>query len=164
MTTNLKWKKNLFSNTYSIYSNDNLIGTLNNKSFSKSADGELNGKKYSFKTNGIFNQHTEIIDSTNNKVIGEITYSNWMTKATLAILDKTVNWKYDNIWNTKWSISNSSGIEIKYASSTTSGIIDSNTDDSLLLLSGLFVTNYYQQMTIAVLFVIFMPIWISTRN
>ncbi|MHB9142617.1 MAG: hypothetical protein ACYC25_12150 [Paludibacter sp.] len=161
MSTNLKWKRSLFSKTCNIYLNGRLTGKLVDKGFSKSAEGELNGVKYSFKTQGIFRQNTEITDVKRNMVIGEITYSNWMRKATLTGPDKNVIWKYDNTWNTRWSVSNSSGIEIKYRGSTTQGEIDSNTDDPLLLLSGLFVTTYYRQVALAVIIASFIPIWTS---
>jgi hypothetical protein len=164
MNNNLKWKKSLFSNTCDIYSNGQLVGNLKDKTFSNSAEGELNGVKYRFKTLGIFRQNTEIIDGENNKVIGEITYSNWMRKATLKIQDKKVVWKYDNSWNTRWSVTDSSGIIIKYRSSTTSGEIDTNTDDSLLLLSGLFVSNYFRQVALTVIIVIFIPIFASNQT
>ncbi len=111
-----------------------------------------------------FNQQTEIHDAINNKVIGNITYNGWMTKATLSILDKKINWKYDNLWNTKWSIFDSNGIDIKYSGSSLKGQIKSNTDDDLLLLSGLFVINYYWQITIIIIFVTFIPIWTSVLN
>ena len=159
MQTKIRWKKELFSNLYSIYSNGQQIGKLKDKTFFQTANGELNGKKYTFKTKGFFKQHTEIIDNLENKVIGEITYNNWMTKATISVANKTINWKYDNLWNTKWSIFNSEGIKIQYSGSSTSGQIDSNIDDALLLLSGLYVTNYYWQMTVVVLVAVFVPIW-----
>ena len=164
MQTNLRWKKGLFSSSYDIYLNDKQIGKLKNNTFSQTADGELNGKKYTFKTEGFFNQHTEIIDNLENKVIGKITYNNWMTKATIIVNTKIINWKYDNLWNTEWSIFNYEGINIKYSGSSTNGQIYSNVDDELLLLSGLFVTNYYWQMTIAVLVAVFVPIWMTSLN
>jgi hypothetical protein len=110
--------------------------------------------KYAFKTKGIFKQHTQILDNQSNNMIGEIAYNNWMTKATLSIQNKKTYWKYENIWNTKWSIFNSEGIQINYSGSSGSGKIESNTKDDLLLLSGLFVINYYWQMTIAILIVV----------
>ncbi|MBN2812612.1 MAG: hypothetical protein JXQ80_00975 [Bacteroidales bacterium] len=161
MQTKLTWKKNFFSNLYNIYANGQQIGNLKDKSFSQISNGEFNGKKYTFKTKGFFKQHTEIIDHVENSVIGEIIYNNWMTKATISIDKKSVNWKYDNVWNTKWSIFNSEGINIQYTGSSSKGQIDSNTDDALLLLSGLFVTNYYWQMTIAVLVAVFVPLWVT---
>lgn len=159
MQTNLKWKKGIFSNTYRIYSQNQIIGKLKSNSFSQITKGELNGKKYTFTTKGFFKQQTEIRDSINNKVIGNITYNGWMTKATLSILDKKINWKYDNLWNTKWSIFDSNGIEIKYSGSSSKGEINSNTDDDLLLLSGLFITNYYWQIAIIIIIAASIPIW-----
>jgi len=87
-----------------------------------------------------------------------------MTKALILANNETICWQYDNLWNTKWSIFNSEGGIIKYSGSSTSGQIDSNIDDELLLLSGLFVVNYYWQMTIAVLVAVFVPVWITILN
>jgi len=158
METNLKWKKGFFSNVYQIYSNGQQIGELKDKSFSQVANGVFNGQKYTFKTKGFFKQHTVIIDSIEGKVIGEITYNTWMTKATISVNDKKFNWRYDNLWNTRWRIYDSAGVNIKYAGSSTSGQIESNIDAALLFLCGLLVTNYYWQMTIAVLVAVLVPI------
>jgi hypothetical protein len=159
MKTILTWKKGIFSYTYNIYSEGNLIGKMKNNCFSQSADGELNGMKYTFKTSGFFKHHTQILDNQTNNIIGEITYNNWMTKATLSIQNKKTYWKYENIWNTRWSIFNPEGIQINYSGCSTSGKIESSAEDDLLLLSGLYVTNYYWQMTVAILVVAFVPIW-----
>lgn len=161
MHTNLRWEKGLFSKTYSIYTNNQLVGKLTDKIFSQSASGEMNGKEYTFRTKGLFKQHTEILDNKENRVIGEITYNSWMTKATLSVLGKMINWKYDNIWNTKWSIFDSEEININYTGSSMKGNIDSSTDDALLLLCGLFVTNYYWQWTAVILVAVFIPIWVT---
>ena len=161
MKTTLRWKKNVFSKTYNIYSNDKLIGKLRDKSFSQSTDGVLNGENYSFNTRGFFEKNTTIVNKKDNKVIGKISYNNWMTKATIKTAKKRSGWKYDNLWNTKWSIYDSDGMQIKYAGSSTGGLINSNTEDALLLLSGLYVTNYYRQVTTAVIIVVFIPIWMS---
>ena len=161
MQTNLTWKKGVFSNVYKIYSDGKQIGNLKDKSFSQSGIGVLDNKEFLFQTKGLFEQKTQIIDTAENKMVGEINYNNWMTKATITINDKTINWKYDNLWNTKWSIFDSEGISIKYSGSLTNGQINSNIDDYLLLLSGLFVTNYYWQWTIAVLVAVFIPLWAS---
>jgi len=164
MQTKLRWKKHLFSNLYTIYSDGQQIGILKDKTFSQTANGLLNGKAYTFKTTGFFRQRTEIINSLENKLIGVITYNNWMTKALIFANNETINWQYDNLWNTKWSIFSSEGGIIKYSGSSTSGQIDSNIDDELLLLSGLFVVNYYWQMTIAVLVAVFVPVWLTIMN
>ena len=164
MKNYLRWKKPFFSDSYSIYSANQIVGILKDKTFSHSATGKLKGKEYTFKTIGIFKQTTKIIDNSENKVIGTIDYSNWMTKATLSISGKSIFWKYDNCWNTRWSIHNNKDIEIKYAGSSSGGTIECNYDDPLLILCGLFVTNYYWQVSMAVMVAIFVPILTATLN
>lgn len=161
MKTVLTWKKGIFSNTYNIYNGDQLIGKFRNNWFSQSADGELNGVKYTFKTRGFFKQHTQIIEDRTGNIIGEINYSTWRTKATLSINDKESGWKYDNIWNTRWSIFNSEGLQINYCGSSTRGTIESNSENDLLLLGGLFVTNYYWQTAVVLIIIFCIPVWTS---
>jgi hypothetical protein len=161
MHSKIHWKKRPFTNSYSIYSNNHLVGKLNERTFSQTANGEIEDLKYLFKTSGFIKQHTKIIDRSQNKIIGEISFGPWMTKATLSVNSKNYYWRYDNFFNTKWRIFNAEGAEIKYTGSSTGGQIDSNTDDPILLLSGLFVKNYYLGMTIVALIAVFIPIWIT---
>jgi hypothetical protein len=147
-----------------MFSNGRQIGTLKDKTFSQTSICNIEGKEYIFKTKGFFKQNTEIIDSSINRTIGEITYSNWMTKATITIGDRILDWKYDNIWNTKWSVFDNKGTEIKYSGSSTKGVIESNSGDKLMMISGLFVTNYYWQLTIAFIVVILIPIWTNLND
>jgi len=107
---------------------------------------------------GFFKQRVYIIGHANNSKVGEITFHNWKTEASLSIHDKVYKWKKDNIWNTKWRISGPEGDEIQYKGSFTSGTIHRNTDDDLLLLSGLYVKNYYLQVAIAIFIAVFIPI------
>lgn len=137
---------------------------LENSTFSRKSTGQIDGQKYIFITKGFFTQNTDIIDAQTNKKVGEITYNNWMTKATITTNEQLINWKYDNIWNTRWSLFSSDGIEIKCSGSSLSGKMESNTEDALHLLCGLFVTNYYWQTSIAIMLAAFVPIWISVIN
>jgi len=164
MNTNLKWEKSFLSSVYRIFSNGRLIGNLDLRAFSNTDIGILNGEKYFFRARGFLSRYTEIVDAKDYNVIGKIIYSSWRSKATLTTLNNTANWKYDNMWHSRWSISSSSGNEIKYAGSSSRGKIDSNTDDALLLLSGLFVTNYYRQTSVAVVVAIFIPILASMHH
>ena len=158
MQLNYNWKKGIFSESYQIFNNETQVGSLSNKCFSQTAHGELNEEKYTFKTCGVFKQHTQIIENNENKIVGEITYNNWMSKATININGQQFDLKYDNIWNTKWSISGLNETQISYNSTSCTGQIQSNTDNELLVLSGLFVANYYLQMTLVVLLIVFIPI------
>ncbi|SKB78359.1 hypothetical protein SAMN05660903_02525 [Salegentibacter salinarum] len=51
-------------------------------------------------------------------------YNNWYFKATITVNNKMFNWKYENIWNTKWRIFNSEKINIEYAGSSSRGEIE----------------------------------------
>ncbi len=164
MITNLSWKKNIFSSTYSIYSNGDLVGKMKDKTFSNTAEGILFGKKINFNTKGFFGQSSVIVDEDENKIIGKITYNNWKTKATLQIPKKLLKFEYDNIWNTRCSIFDSSGLMIKYSISSNKGTISANTEDASIILGGLFITNYYRQKYIAVIIATQIPIWAAILN
>lgn len=158
--TILYWKKRFFSQTYEIYSSISLIGMLNNKTWSNSADGSINGKKYLFKTQGFFKQSTQIIDVDNGAVVGNISYNSWMTKAMIEHSGIIAFWKYDNFWNTKWSIVGQDGTEIYYEGSSTKGQIFFEKQNDLLALTGLYITNYYWQLMI-ILFAALIPLWVT---
>jgi len=158
MQNKYHWKKGIFSDTYRVYSHNQQTGELRNRTFSQSADGEINGKRYTFRTKGFFKQHTEIIDHSDHSVVGEITYNSWMTKAFVILNGRKYTWKYQNIWNTRWSIFGNGNVDITYKGTSTGGQIEAATDDDLLLLTGLYVTNYYWQATLLVLVAVFVPI------
>lgn len=153
MKNNLTWSKGFFSSLNQIYSNGKQLGSLNDKPFSRTIKGTFNGKEYLFRNSGFFNQYTEIVDCSDNKAIGRIEYHSWRRKATVSVNGKRYNWKYDNLWNSQWSLSNSDGISIRFNSSPTKGQIDANTDDGLLVLSGLFIKNHYLQTVFIVILV-----------
>ncbi|MBE9468033.1 MAG: hypothetical protein IMY72_06890 [Bacteroidetes bacterium] len=155
MQKKLKWKKTFFSNLYTIYDNGKQIGELTDSLFSQTSNGKLNGKKYAFQIKSFFKQNVEIIDSVENKVVGKISYDNFMSKAKISFDNKTINSKYDDLWGAKWNLFNSEGVTVKYSSSSTGGEIDSNIDDDLLLLSGLFVSSHYWKYIIILLVIVF---------
>lgn len=162
MQNSFNWKKELFSDTYKVYSNNKQIGELKNRTFSQTSVGEINGKRYTFKTKGFFKQHTQIFDNSDNSLIGDIAYGNWMTKAFLSIKERKLLWKYNNAWNTKWSICESDRTLINYNGSS-KGHIESDINDDLLLLTGLYVTNYYWQMTLFIIAAAWIPIYLASR-
>ena len=164
MKTMLSWKRGAFSTTYQIYSDKGLIGQLENRSFKQSSEGQINKKKYTFRTKGVFKQETQILDADSNKAIGKITYNSMMTKATIELQDRTLYWKYDNGWQTRWRIFDDTHTLLKFAGRSTRGSIELEQADDLMVLTGLFVTNYYQQAMIAVLVAVFIPIWVTTVN
>ena len=163
MSTIYNWNKGIFECSYKIYLNNQQVGFLKDKTFSQTSEAEINGKRYTFRTCGFFQQNTKIINES-NELVGEINYNNWMNKATITIGARKIVWEYNNIWHTKWSMSDSTGLQINASASTTSGTIEAKSADDLIILAGLFVTNYYLQMTFVVIIAAMVPIWTSLLN
>jgi hypothetical protein len=164
MKTVLHWKKGTFSTTCRISAGDEIIGELTNHAFKQIAHGVIRNRRYRFQTKGLFKQETQIIDGESDQVIANITYNSMMSKATIQFKDRTVNWKYDNGWQTRWSLYDNLSIYMKFAGGHSKGTIEYEEEDDLLVLTGMFVTNYYQQATIAIMVAVFIPIWISAIN
>lgn len=165
MKTVLHWKKGTFSTTYRIFSGEDIIGELASYTFKQTAEGVIRNKRYLFRTKGLFKQETQIIDGENDQVIANVTYSSMMSKATIQFKDRTVNWKYDTGWQTRWSLYSDEGALMKFRSGgMNKGNIEFVEEDDLLVLTGMFVTNYYQQAMIAIMVAVFIPIWVSVIN
>jgi hypothetical protein len=164
METILNWKKGIFKDHFEIFSYGALVGSLKEKTWKQVVYGELNGKKVVFKTKGFFKQETQIIDQDTHVVLGKITYNSWMTKATIEFANKVFNWKYENAWNTKWSIGDKEGMKIQYQGSSSKGVIVDQTQDDLLILSGLCVINYYWQTFVVIMIAIIVPIIASMQR
>ena len=149
MQTKLTWEKGLFSDSFCIFDSDKQIGFMKKSLFSQKSIAEINGEKYEFRENGLFKQETDIIDVSKNQVIGKIKYNTWGHKAFLDVHSENFTWEYKNIWNTEWVIYDSQGLNISYKSSLTSGQIETNANDAIKLLSGLYVYNYYYTQMMA---------------
>lgn len=157
--THLRWKKGFFNNTYYIFNGHKIAGTLVDRSLSQSGIAEYGNNKYSFKTKGLFRQETQIIDNVTHNQIGNIRYNLWMNKAELTINHEILYWKYDDWVNTKWIISNCEGVQIRYFGTPISGRIESTVNDDILIITGLFVTNYYWILLMIMIVLGFLPIW-----
>lgn len=162
MLNKLNWKRGFFKETYEIFSGSTLIGSFKENPWKQKAFGELHGKNFEFKSKGFFSQTTEIIELSSNSVIGRIVYGKWRTKSTLELFSgKNYNWMYDNTWNTKWSLSGPDNKHISYKCSSTKGEIEYENMDELLILTGLFIANYYSQNTTAIIIAVMIPIIVA---
>ncbi|NVO11854.1 MAG: hypothetical protein HXX16_17985 [Bacteroidales bacterium] len=141
----ITWEKGFFSRTYKFYSNSIEIGFLKIGAWSNKAKGTINSKEYDFITKGFFKQETSIIDSKTTLIVGTIIYNKWKSKATIKLPDGVeYNWQYTNFWHTKWSL-NKDLYFINYKGSGLKGEIVSYISDELIIMTGLFIANYYTQ-------------------
>jgi len=161
MKSVLSWKRGAFSSTCRIFSGEETIGELTNNAFKQTSNGFIRNKQYLFKTKGLFKQETQILEGVSHQFIGSISYNSWKSRATIQFKDRTLYWKYDNRWQSKWSLFDDQGILMKFAGGSSKGTIECEEEADLLVLTGMFVTNYYQQAMIVILVAAFIPIWLS---
>ena len=158
----LRWKRGALSNTYEIFEDENLIGKLKDSAFSKTSEGIIREKGYQFKTQGLFKQETQIIDAISDQLVGTIRYSSWKSRANIRLKDQVYQWTYENMWQTRWSLLSEDVVQVSYAGGSSKGTITCFTSDDLLILTGLFVTNYYRQIGVAIMVAVFLPILLTT--
>ena len=153
----LNWRKGLFDSNYQLYTNDEIKGSLIFSSWKNNARG-IALKNYYFTTQGFLNPITKISDENRNQ-IGVITYNNWKLKATITFenLDHA-SWSYTNGWLSQWAITNHRDKRIQYHSATAIGTVYSDNDDELLLLSGLYIREFFSRTIILILIIILIPI------
>ena len=161
MKTLFQWKKKPFSKTYKIYHKDQLIGRLTDRPFSLSTEGAFSEGRLLFKSSGFFKQKTTLIHNPDRRVIGHLFYHRWKRTATLTLVDRTLDWQYDDFWNTRWRMTDTEGKTLQYKGTPASGWIQSPTEDPLLLLTGLYVAHYHRKRTAAVVFIALIPIWVT---
>jgi hypothetical protein len=65
-----------------------------------------------------------------------------------------LNWKFNNTWNSEWSLFNADNIINYTLDASTKGQIESNTEDTLLLICGLFIKNHFWQRAVTSLMVV----------
>ncbi len=161
MKTKLNWKKRFFGSTNEIFSGETRIGKLTEKTWTQSADAEMKGEKYQFLTKGFLNKETLIIDATNKMIIGKITYNSFRTIAQIEYRNKQYSWKSHNWINSKWSLTNNEDVQIEYSGGPFKGRLETDSDEFGLILTGLFVSNYFQQSMVAIFIVMYIVLFAS---
>jgi hypothetical protein len=138
---NFSWKTGLFSKTWNIYRNNRQVGSIEKPFFSKKSTAEFNGKRYEFQDAGFVSLESEVIDAVENKAVGKVQFDANLGMGIIQVNDEknsTVEMKSG--WRSKLTLHNSTGLNILYDSSVSglSGKIETNKDDDLKLLSGLY--------------------------
>jgi len=146
MHTAINWKKGIFSCSYRLLSNGIQIGHLKDPSWKRRATGEIQGKKYEFRTKGLLTSQTEIIDVENGKSVGRISYNCWSPEAKIQLGDQVSHWGFTNIWKSKWSVFSPDQEPIRYQGWTCKGNINLKEQEDIKVLAGLYVSNYFWEL------------------
>ncbi|MBN2665991.1 MAG: hypothetical protein JXR67_05735 [Bacteroidales bacterium] len=139
------WKTLLFSKKFEIYQNEQIKGELFKEGFSRKVTGELNTKRFQFETLGFFKFEATITDLQRHIEAGKITFLRGKRGAIVLYKDREYKWKFDNFICSRWSLSDENRVLIQYHSNAFTGMIESYTNDELLILSGFYIRNYLRQ-------------------
>ncbi|MEJ2596400.1 MAG: hypothetical protein P8100_15030 [bacterium] len=156
------WKNKFPGYTSLIYRDGKQVGYLNVNGFTKNAEGELEGRKFRFNNRGLFRQETLVLDGDRSSELATISHNGWLSTATITYGNKHVSWKYQNIWHTRWMMSDNGDMKIENVGSPYSGNLVSDVDDPLLVLTGIYISNSFRLAFTAVFVVLFVVIIASS--
>jgi len=154
----LNWKTDIFSGATIISEDNKEIASLKSALFSETTELTIQESNYEFVKKGFFSNDFLINSISENRKIGEIQYDSFRTQAKIQLDGKEFIWKQKSFWNSRWILSDTSGLISTYSSKFSGGQIESFNDDYLLILTGLFTTNYYLRMIIFIMFIVLIPI------
>jgi hypothetical protein len=145
----LSWKRGFFSKMWNIYRNNRQVGFMERASFfSRKTIAEIDGRKYEFRDKRIFySTKVEVIDMPANNAIGKIQINFGKGSAYIRIGNEISTLKLINQWKNTFKLHNPAGLKILYNGtfSDTSGKIETNKEDEINLLSGLYVYTAYSR-------------------
>ena len=156
MTSTYIWRKPFLNLTYRFYSGGKQIGKMQENTWKRSASTVWNSTDLHFQTSGIFNQKTKVNAAATGEELAHITYDTLRNKANILLKDEA--YQLENLnWNhSKWQISRGQKVMIVYHGSSFHGDIESDTEDPLLILSGMYVASYFwQNFAVAMVMVLF---------
>jgi hypothetical protein len=150
METHFTWRTKLFSRKFDIYENDRQAGYLEKEWWSRRSGGEINGFKIMFATKGFFKQTTRIINVQDEYELGYVEFNFWKFLATIHLNERDFYFRFNNFFNTSWSVGDINEVLINYHSKCLKGTIDSYSDNSVLIITGLYIRNFFRQRQAAV--------------
>lgn len=160
MSKSLTWTKEAFNRTTTLLDNGRIVGQMQREGiFDRDVDAHLNGVHLRFDVTGFILHSVNIHDLSNdNQIIGHITFS-FGKRAELQLANgKTYLWKRHNVLMREWEIiregnKHTDDQEVVSYSLTRQFFVDhgdisvedESSDASILILTGLFLRNYFQR-------------------
>jgi hypothetical protein len=150
----LHWKEGFFNPKYTLFEGDREVGFLKQSIFSSEATGKLFNQQYLFKRRKAFSSFIDIFEEESSQKIGEIKLDSLKTQARLTIDNDTYDWKYNNIWQTKWYVKQNETSLISYKSSFMKGEINVNHKSEAIILAGLYSYGYYVRLFVLLMMIV----------
>jgi len=160
----INWKRNWLSSKIELFVDGIQKGAIIFSTWRSDAESIFEDKNYFFTNVGFWQSKTNVFDKKTNELVAIITYDSWKSKAVISMKSgEQFEWKSTNFWKSQFVVSNYKDANIIYNSSSNSGSISSDTDDSLLMITGLFIKQIYNKRG-AALVACFVPIIIATTS
>jgi len=164
MSRFINWKNNWFSGNFQLFVDGVQKGMITFGTWKSDAVSMFEDKNYYFVNEGFWQSKTKVIDRNTNEMVAIITYDSWKSKALISLnTGEQYEWKSTGIWKTQFTVSNYKDAHIMYNSGSNSGAISSDTDNELLIISGLFIKQIYNKRA-ALIVVCLIPIMTATIN
>lgn len=146
MQSTLHWKKGLFGCTFRLFAEGYEIGQLKDSEFSRKAYGRLNQREVTFQRCENLHTKIKIQNTQNGQDLGLITFNPWYPKATIHLGRQKAYWTFSNLWETRWKITDEDGVMVAYKGWSGKGEMTILEQDDLLVLAGLYISNYYWRL------------------
>lgn len=154
----INWRSNWLSGDFQLFVDGIQKGMISFGNWRSDAEGVFDDKNFFFSNVGFWQSRTNVIDRKTNELVAVITYDSWKSKAVISLKSgERYEWTSTGIWKSQFTVSNYNNEHITYNASSNSGAISSDTDNELLIVSGLFIKHIYNKR-IVTLIACFMPI------
>lgn len=146
MDHEFNWKKDTLDSKYQIFSKGLLKYALNFESWHNSAIATTQNGIFLFKTQTFGNTETLLVDNK-NVVLAAIKFNITSFNAVVKFTDGgEFKFVYQRNRITEWSLNNGLDKQVFYRANTGSGLVKSNIDNELIILTGLYIREYYSRL------------------
>lgn len=146
MEYNFNWNKSTFDSKYQVFAQGLLKYALNFGTWNNTAIATTQTGIYLFKSNGVFNPESMLLDNK-NEVRAAIKFNLLSLNATVKFIGgDEFMFLYQKNWITEWSLNNGKEKQVFYSAKTGAGLVNSNIDDELVILTGLYIREYYSRL------------------
>ena len=164
MQYDFSWNKDTFDSKYQVFGDGLLKYSLNFLSFKNSAIAITQSGIFIFKTIGFSLKQETLLVNNKNEVLATILFNPLEQKAIVKFANGE-DYLFTNrsILNKEWSLTNGKDKQVFYKSNSGGGLIKSNLNDELLILSGLYVREFFSRTLILAFAILLFALIIASK-
>ena len=160
MNYDFNWNKDTFDSKYQVFSQGLLKYALNFESWHNSAIATTQTGIYLFKTQG-FSKPESLLVNNRNEVLAVITFNLLSLNATIKFTEGSkFKFLYRKNWISEWSLNNGADKQVFYKARTGNGLVKSNIDDELIILTGLYIKEYFSRLLLLIIALVLIGLFV----